>query len=458
MPSAQDPVLGSASVLAASNGGSGTCRHHVSRALWYAENTPLIQPAYLMSRRALLALLAAAPLSATQGSVGSKKVRGNRVSCIGDSTATSVNARAAVANWVSLACWLSGRATLGINAAISGYTTVNLISKQLPIILADPNGLPDLCFVAVGRNDISSGYGGISSGITPGSTRANIALIDSALWTAGIDPIWVSVPPINNHPIGYPAVPNAIQLTQELNAWLRDFCLKKKRTYIDRYTPFADPTTGQYKVGLSDDGVHPSYLAIPYQARLAAAVLDNKLQSWSPPLVTSAVDADNLIKNGLFLDNTVFTGLPDKWTIKSGASNLGTALFSAIGAAGNAFRLYNAAAGLATGTVKSVTVACAPGQRLGWGFKAVCNGPGGPKAIGGSALSLKYTFARTYVAAISSGRLIPIKGWQASLLDMATVWIEDVAPAGTTGFYDEISIANSTGTLDIMQYTTRIIS
>lgn len=384
---------------------------------------------------------------------------GNRVSFLGDSTVTQSGAGAAGRTWnhawPNHACVLSGgRMVMALNDARGGFTSAGVLSIQVPVILADPVGVPGTVMVCVGTNDLATGTGGIVAGITPAQTRANIAAIDAALLAAGVQNIiWCTILPRNTAAltggVAGATVADIHAKTQALNAWLKRFCAEKKRTCIDLYALMVDPATGEWRGGttLSGDGIHPTYLGYSVIAEHVVQRVAPLLPTWAPPLATGPDDARNLLPNGFFLTDANTDNVPDGWTVAG--TNMAAPPVTVSGVLGKAMRVSPAVGGGATGTVTSdpITTGFAPGDRIGFGF--------GAQVKGVNASSMVYGATITYTGATSNGTFKPMGPFRADMVAPGVMWAEDIVPPGTTAVTVTFDLSNSQGTFDVSQATIR---
>jgi hypothetical protein len=394
--------------------------------------------------------------------------KGNRIAFMGDSTVQigytgtgPVNPRAWPLVWPALACMLSGqRMFLAMDAAVSGYTSGGVLSNQLPAVLADPIGFA-AGIVCVGTNDIATGNGGILAGITPATTKANIAAIDAALDAAGIEPIWVTIPPRTAAAITAGAttpIPNVHAKTQAFNSWLKNFCNKNRRRCLDLNSMAIDPMTGEYKTAYSVDGIHAAGPGVCYEAELAAIELADSFPEFSPPLSSAFDDVgqtSQLLLNPLF--STVTTPpVPDNWTVDgANSTNYSVTVVPGNRVLGNSMVISNVGGppGGARLVADQITSGFSVGDSIALGCKIRVTSTGNPQSI-------IYLVKITYVGASgANATLIPINNWQTTFPGVATLWVEDVVPTGTTGIQVEVlTTTNSQGKMTVSQMTLRNLS
>lgn len=141
-------------------------------------------------------------------------------------------------------------------------------------------------------------------------------------------------------------------------SWARYFLYKLADYYglplADLFVITCDPATGNYRTGMSADGVHPSGDGIVAgSTEIAAAVNDirshNGYTYYSAYDNTATGQAQNLNRNGCFSRST-FTPTPDGWTVNTTSATQTlvpvTPSYSQRWATGNTFKFDKAASGL----------------------------------------------------------------------------------------------------------------
>jgi lysophospholipase L1-like esterase len=233
----------------------------------------------------------------------SLRVRGNRVSAIGDSTTRGVytgdsqpgitdgvllTAYLGGDSWITWASTLSGGAVNRTrNAGVTGDTAAMMDARiATDVIAASPK--PDACIVYSGYNDAAASV----------SVAAFMASIDSMvvkLRNAGIVPILATPLPTANNP-------DIAELLIRYALAIRDYA-GRRFILIDFHQWARDTGTGGLIAAVGDggDGVHPGAAGQQWLGQRVADFLTPLLINTSAsPLQVAAVDATNIAPNGLF--------------------------------------------------------------------------------------------------------------------------------------------------------------
>jgi lysophospholipase L1-like esterase len=183
------------------------------------------------------------------------------------------------------------------NAGIGGNTTPDMLARLDTDVLAYN---PDVMFLMAGTNDI-----------LPGAVDADYAAFFTALekiivraQLAGVNVILSTCPTKNAAPAEVArAIPWYYMLAKHYGIPL-----------IDAHRVTADPVTGQYKTGYSDDGTHPNVSGIAAIVSLfAQASTSTGGRCYRSVVATATPRPDNLILNGCFVKNTVPPAM-DNWS------------------------------------------------------------------------------------------------------------------------------------------------
>jgi len=191
------------------------------------------------------------------------------------------------------ACMLSGqRMRFLANTAVGGRTTTAALANFATDVVARN---PDYVAIGLGANDGS----GQSTAI------ANIKAMCVLAVAAGIEPILLLMPSRNDNPPGYQI---------GINEAVRGYGMRKGYHVVDLFTPVIDPTTGQWRSGMSADGIHPNKLGGRTLAAALAANLPPTMPNIPAPLTQSISDSYNLLgTNGLFITDANANNVPDGW-------------------------------------------------------------------------------------------------------------------------------------------------
>jgi lysophospholipase L1-like esterase len=135
-----------------------------------------------------------------------------------------------------------------LNRGISGQTTPQMLVRFRSDVIALK---PRMVHILAGTNDLAGNTGPNR----PQDFKDNIMSMAELARAHGIRVVLASIPPaasFNWRPQLHPA-----SQIQELNRWLRDYASRNGFDYIDYYSVLAAPD-GDFKPGLSNDGVHPN--------------------------------------------------------------------------------------------------------------------------------------------------------------------------------------------------------
>lgn len=365
--------------------------------------------------------------------------RGNRVAAIGDSITsqagpeTQRNAKGYI-NWMGLLS--DQQARWDLQEATSGHKVADVLSTAVPAITARDTR-PDYCIVLAGTNDLSAGTS--LSNIT-----SDLAEIYARLRAAGIVPVPATLPP--NGTSSYHAT------IGKVNTWIARHAAEHGYPMLDFFGALVDPSTNKYDSSLSDDGVHPNEAGAEVLGQLAADELAPILTPWSAPLSTANDDPSNLNSNALFEDDGNADGVPDGWSVLTGAADATITLETPGGSEGVAGQwLKIERTGTSAQTIlRAGGFAVGEGDTLSLGFKVKTSGL---VANSGQVLVdvIKYGAAATRLAG-------PLYSWPTDI-DEAHVWYgEFTVPSGTTNTQLQINFTSGKGTLYIAQMTYRNLS
>lgn len=273
-----------------------------------------------------------------------------RVIAIGDSVTQNDSSQGGSGLWTEgngyfetslrmLGQFLPGGLIFVRNAGIGGNTTSEMLARVDTDVIAYK---PDLVFVMAGTNDI-----------LPGATDADYAAFFSTLeklvvrlLLSGADVVLSTCPTKDAAPAEVAkAIPWYYLLANHYGIPL-----------VDAHRVTADPVTGQYLSGYSDDGTHPNQTGIAAIAEQVVATVGGTNGLSSGNVYRSVVaaaeqgDLQNLIQNGVFVNETV-PGSLDYWSVNtSGATFTPDTVPGVAGkmfdykktAAGGAYALYGA--------------------------------------------------------------------------------------------------------------------
>ena len=161
-----------------------------------------------------------------------------------------------------------------VNRGISGQITGEMLGRMKADVI---DLKPAAVTVLAGTNDIARG-------VPAATIQNNLTMIADLAEKYGIQPIFASILPVSDYhresnPMyeRTPARPPATILA--LNAWLADFCRKRKYAYVDYFSKTVDGS-GYLQASLADDGLHPNAAGYRIMAPLVLEAIDKVL---APP-------------------------------------------------------------------------------------------------------------------------------------------------------------------------------
>jgi lysophospholipase L1-like esterase len=146
-----------------------------------------------------------------------------------------------------------------INRGISGQTTPQMLIRfQQDVVHLKPT----VVVINAGTNDIAGNTGPS----TPEMIEDNLTSMTQIAQANAIHVVLSSITPAYDYPWHPKSFPTATILA--VNQWMQTFCTTHHCTYLDYYTPMADPK-GAMLPGYSSDGVHPLAKGYAVMAPLA---------------------------------------------------------------------------------------------------------------------------------------------------------------------------------------------
>lgn len=182
------------------------------------------------------------------------------------------------------------------NFGVGGWTTTQILT-ELGGVFSLPT-LPGWALVEGGTNDLGSTT-------DPDVVFGNLRTIHQRLQAAGIRSIATTLIP------GTGRTTAQALCVASVNQKLRDFCRDTGTPLVDIRAAVADPSTGAYLAGTSDDGIHPN---VNGAGRIGCAIA-NVLRPMLPALDTLVGDNSdnlNLLSNGAMIGST--GGVATSWT------------------------------------------------------------------------------------------------------------------------------------------------
>jgi lysophospholipase L1-like esterase len=206
-----------------------------------------------------------------------------------------------------------GRMRFVSNRAVSGARTDDVVSSQLPLVLADA---PRYCIVLAGINDIISTY-------PFATTSANLTAIYESLLAAGITPIACTLLASSSG--------RAVEIDKR-NLWIRHKADAYGLPLIDFHAVTVVPATNSINATYSDDNLHPNVAGATLMATTALDAVLSRFPTTPLPITQAKGDGVNVLTNGVFEGDANADGLADGWTLQTGGT--GTVAFSIVDATG----------------------------------------------------------------------------------------------------------------------------
>ena len=153
-----------------------------------------------------------------------------------------------------------------VGRGISGQTTPQMLVRFRQDVI---DLHPEAVAILAGINDIAGNTGPM----TPQQTEDNLTSMAELARSNRIRVLLCSILPggeIRWRP-GLQATAKVI----ELNSWMKNYAAKQGFTYVDYWTPMANPA-GSMKDGLSSDGVHPTTAGYQVMGPIVEAALEAK--------------------------------------------------------------------------------------------------------------------------------------------------------------------------------------
>jgi lysophospholipase L1-like esterase len=155
-----------------------------------------------------------------------------------------------------------------VNRGISGQTTPQMLVRFRQDVVALK---PKAVVILAGINDIAENTGKT----TLEAIEDNFASMSEIAKANGIRVILCSILPASAFP-WHPGLEPAPQV-KALNAWLKEYAVKNTLSYVDYYTPMANPEGG-LQAELGYDGVHPNKAGYEIMAPLAESGIAEALK------------------------------------------------------------------------------------------------------------------------------------------------------------------------------------
>ena len=159
-----------------------------------------------------------------------------------------------------------------INRGIGGQTTPQMLVRFRQDVI---DLHPKVVVILAGTNDIAGNTGPMRNE----DIEANYASFAELARAHGVRVVYSSVLPVHNYTerskdLFAQRPPSRIL---ELNAWLKDYCVRNGIVYLDYFSAMVDDK-GLLRKDLADDGLHPNAAGYKLMAALAEAEIQKSLQ------------------------------------------------------------------------------------------------------------------------------------------------------------------------------------
>jgi lysophospholipase L1-like esterase len=229
------------------------------------------------------------------------------------------------------------------------------------------------------------------------------------------------------------SAPNHLKVVT-INDWIRAYCAAYGIPMVDFWSVLVDTPTGQYKVGYSIDGTHPTNIASKLMGQAAWTAISSWVAANRGFSTLDDLDPTNLFSHGCL--GTGSASLPTGWASFGGSgANFIDTRGALSGFAGNAFSCQMTASGDSRfHSSSSFTTGFSVGDRLAVTLRVQTTG----HEVGG--MNTSYNFK-----AVPSDR--QVVGWMLDDVDVTGCLTgEWTVQAGDTGYYFNQNEAYGTGT------------
>lgn len=133
------------------------------------------------------------------------------------------------------------------NRGISGDTSMGVYDR----LEAVTKGSPSKIFLLIGTNDIAAG-------LSADTIARNIEMIvDKIMKDTPSTRVYLqSILPVSTYYGMFTGHTSRKEIIPVLNGKLRELALRKGINYVDLYSRFVDPATGEMNIGYTNDGLH----------------------------------------------------------------------------------------------------------------------------------------------------------------------------------------------------------
>jgi lysophospholipase L1-like esterase len=385
--------------------------------------------------------------------------RGARTVFLGDSITRNLNTLDDQSQplygegWATLTSYLSGQQALLVRNAGVTNNTVQDMAARLEADVIDVR--PDRCIILAGTNNTNL----IDSPTIAQTMTVFEQQIIAPLLAANIEPILCTIPPRSGTRT---ADPNTFRKTAQWNAFIRSASARYRLPLIDVYAAVVDPATGDYKVGLSGDGVHPGKLGMKAIAQAAASKLSSLYPASPAPLALDQFNPHNIAPNALFLGGLqstgTYSGLPVGW--QGSTTGVTASIADPVPGDGLGAGKWLQVTKTDTTTIKSINwsklitdlatagIPVAVGDNIGWGFAYAISGSA---AVGASQY---VTVALRYVDTAGANVKIVTPINQFEMDGQGVVWFEGIVPANAVRLRMDVSFSlASAQTMKVGQIT-----
>jgi lysophospholipase L1-like esterase len=158
-----------------------------------------------------------------------------------------------------------------VNRGISGQITAQMLGRMKADVI---DLKPAAMMILAGTNDIARG-------LALPAIQNNLTMIADLAQAHNIRPLFASVLPVHDYnkdrnPAWEMSRRRPPATIRALNEWIQSFCRTRGYTYVDYFTPMADPA-GFLKKDLAEDGLHPNAMGYRIMAPVALEAIDKTI-------------------------------------------------------------------------------------------------------------------------------------------------------------------------------------
>ena len=206
--------------------------------------------------------------------------------------------------WITTASIAShGRIRVGLNVAVSGNTTADMLAR-MDADLGAKLGQWDTLVLCAGVNDVE---------IAPKQTGANLETMARKALAWGKNVVFCTLFPANNHE-------HRVRI-RKINYFVTSLAAKYHAPLVDFHSKFLDATTAGWKAGFFHDALHPNLVGVNEAGKFFAEKIAPFVPSAQPFLALDNLDHRVMINgttiNPLWLTDSDSNGVPDGFAVEN---------------------------------------------------------------------------------------------------------------------------------------------